>query len=121
MDPALKHFPREALEALLESTLGLLEQTDQQTFMQQLVERAADLLHTPDAYLYLAKGEYAEVVVALGSHIQGYRLQPGQGVGGIVWQTGRSLMVEDYDSWPRRAPHFPYGILRSSLGVPIKR
>lgn len=120
MNPAQDFRQQEALEALLDSTLNLLEQNDQQAFMKRLVERAAQLLDTPDAYLYLVKGEYAEVVVALGSHLQGYRLQQGQGVGGMVWQSGQSLLVEDYDTWSKRAPGFPFGVLRSSLGVPIK-
>ncbi len=107
---------------LLESALGLLKEPDQQTFFERLVERAGELLDTPDGFLYLHDGSSIVSRVALGAHapVKGFRLNPGEGMGEVVWQSGQSLLIDDYDNWPLRAKTFPYGILRSSVGVPLK-
>ncbi|MDX2005998.1 MAG: EAL domain-containing protein [Meiothermus sp.] len=115
--------PTPSLEQLLlECSLELLREPDQATFFERLVEQAARLLGTPDAYLYLTKGEQLVSQVALGVHapLRGHRLNRGQGVGGVVWERGQGVRVDDYDSWELRSPNFPYGLLHAIVGVPIR-
>jgi PAS domain S-box-containing protein len=109
-------------QLLLECSLELLREPDQAAFFERLVSGAARLLETPDAYLYLLAGEQIESKVALGVHapLKGLRLNKGQGMGGVVWERGQSLLVDDYDRWPLRAPKFPEGLLHSVLGVPVR-
>jgi diguanylate cyclase (GGDEF)-like protein/PAS domain S-box-containing protein len=49
----------------------------------------------------------------------GQRRNRGEGVSGLVVQTGKPMLIEDYDSWPGKASSFPSGVLGSAVAVPI--
>lgn len=92
----------------------------------ELVTRsAAVMVGTPNAYLYLHLPEHdvLEARFCTGSFegLEGYRLRPGEGVGGRVWQSGQTLSIEDYDTWEGRADGYPLNVVRASLGVPLRR
>lgn len=112
-----------SLEAsLLESALDLLKKPDQKGFLDGLVEQAGRLLNVPNAFVYLLEADRLYLTVGSGVHepFVGYRLGLGEGLAGRVWQTGKSLWVNDYDVWPFRAEQFPLGQIHACIAIPIK-
>ena len=112
------------LEALHEITLDLINRLELADLLEKTVARAAQLMDTPDGFIYLVEPHAAEleVKVALGgyAHLVGYRLRYGEGLSGRVWQMGLPLVIKDYDTWPGRDPNYPYNIVHSIVGMPLK-
>jgi class 3 adenylate cyclase/HAMP domain-containing protein len=113
------------LGALNQTTLGIISRLDLDELLQAIITRAGQLLDAPHGYIYLADEDQDEIrrKVGVGIYEQsiGYRLNPGQGVAGRVWQSGEPLVVNDYDSWEGRIPNDKYdGYIRALIGVPLK-
>jgi signal transduction histidine kinase/DNA-binding response OmpR family regulator len=110
--------------ALHDVALGLINRLERDDLLEALLERAGHLLGTPHGYVYLPKpgGEEIERVVGVGLFTEegGFRMQAGEGAAGKVWQSGTTLLVDDYDSWPQRSSSVPRGIYRSVLAVPLR-
>jgi signal transduction histidine kinase/CheY-like chemotaxis protein/HPt (histidine-containing phosphotransfer) domain-containing protein len=114
----------EYLAALHETTLGLISRLDLNELLQALVTRAGQLLGTPHGFIFLleaGEGEIEqEIGVGLFASAVGNRLKPGEGVSGLVWQTGQPLMVADYDAWEHRSLSFGYNLIKAIMAVPLK-
>ncbi len=114
----------EYLAALHETTLGLISRLDLNELLQALVTRAGQLLETPHGFIFLleaGEGEIEqEIGVGLFADAIGNRLKPGEGVSGLVWQTGKPLVVADYDTWEHRSLSFGYNLVKAIMAVPLK-
>lgn len=112
------------LAALHETALGLLNRLDVDDLLEAVLARAASLVGTADAYLYLVVPRSDELVVRVGLGAfrdwVGYRLSRGQGLAGAVWASGRAQHVADYDQWEGRSSDFPTGLLGAAVGVPLR-
>jgi len=114
----------EYLTALHETTLGLMNRLEIDNLLEAMILRAGALIGTSHGFIYLSEAGEAEITMkvgvgAYGPHV-GYRLKPGQGVSGKVWQTGQPLAVEDYCTWPGRVPGSEFDTFRAVVGVPLK-
>jgi signal transduction histidine kinase/DNA-binding response OmpR family regulator/HPt (histidine-containing phosphotransfer) domain-containing protein len=111
------------LAALHETTLGMISRLDLNDLLKSLVSRAAQLVKAPHGYVYLVNPEKTvlERQVGLGiySQLTGSQLKAGEGLSGKVWQSGRPLVIDDYDAWPGRASTFERGAIRAIMGVPL--
>ena len=113
----------EYLAALHATTLGLISRLDLSELLQTIVNRAAQLLGTPHGFIFLLEPEVDVLEQKVGSGVfaglVGLRFKRGEGVSGQVWQTGKSLVVPDYDNWEHRASSFAYGLVKSIAAVPL--
>ncbi len=111
------------LEALHETTLGVMDRLDVDELLTTLLERAGQLAGTEHGYIYLETEDGAEienrVSVGLLAEDRGRRIGHGDGVAGRVWDTGEPLVVDDYDGWEGRSASFPIGEIRALAGVPL--
>jgi len=111
------------LAALHETALGLITRRDLESLLQVVLDRAAALLGTPHAFVYLIQPDTAqmELRIAAGAFCQwlGDRIEPGQGLAGRVWQTGRSLVLEDDKGDLQDLPPAGSQKLASRVGVPL--
>jgi signal transduction histidine kinase/ActR/RegA family two-component response regulator len=111
------------LGALHETTLGVMHRLDVADLLQELLERAGELLSSGHGYIYVRRPgeEQIERRVAIGVFEQdlGRRMAPGEGLAGRVWATGRPLVIDDYDSWEGRAETIPRGRIRGLVAVPL--
>ncbi len=115
---------REAyLSALHDTAITLMDRLDQTELLETIMKRASTLLGATSGYLYLVDEAADDLVVEVGTGIfadwVGFRLQRGVGMGGTVWQTGRPLVVADYDLWEHRSAEMPRGVFGSAIGVPL--
>ena len=113
----------EYLAALHATTLGLISRLDLNELLQAIVNRAAQLVGTPHGFIFLLEPDAGVLEQKVGSGVYagliGMRLKHGEGVSGQVWQTGKSLVVEDFDTWEHRAANFAYGLITSVAAVPL--
>jgi PAS domain S-box-containing protein len=110
------------LAALHETSLALIGRLDLNDMLKTIVATAGSLVGTEHGYVYLVgAGDALEVRVGVGAFAGwvGHRMVSGEGVAGQVWLTGRSLVVDDYDTWEGRSPTFPLGAFHAVIGIPL--
>ena len=110
------------LAALHRTTIALLDRLDVGSVLTAIVHNAGALVGTPNGYLYLIEAGELRLRVRLGvfEHAAGVAMQPGEGLAGRVWESGRSLLVEDYSTWAGRYDVDGWSQLHSTLGVPLR-
>jgi signal transduction histidine kinase/CheY-like chemotaxis protein len=120
---AALHRQNEYLAALHATTLGLVTRLDLNELLQTIISRAAQLLGTSHGFIFLleAGGEEIEQKVGTGIFVEtiGNRLNPGQGVSGQVWSTGKAVLVTDYDAWEHRALGYAGLQVTAAAAVPL--
>ncbi|MCC6629950.1 MAG: response regulator [Chloroflexi bacterium] len=111
------------LEMLNATTLGLISRLDLDDLLQAILTRAGLLLDAPHGFVFLVDAESdvmrQRVGVGLFADQIGLVLHPGEGVSGQVWQTGRPVVVADYDTWEHRSLALGQGNVAASAAAPL--
>ncbi|MBN1310630.1 MAG: PAS domain S-box protein [Anaerolineae bacterium] len=111
------------LTALQETMFDLVSQLDLSSLLENIVKRAGQLMGTSSGYLDLVEPDTKQLKphVGLGALADSLNnpVKPGEGIAGIVWQTGEPLVIDNYDTWPERVREFHYNTLRSVIGLPL--
>jgi len=116
------HRRAEELDSLQKTLLEITARHELPALLNRIVERAAELLGAPAGGLYLCDLNRQEVrcVVAYNTKINtvGRVLKYGEGAAGVVAQTGKPLVIDDYREWKDRAAVFeqdqPFGAVLSA-------
>jgi PAS domain S-box-containing protein len=120
----LLHRQNEYLQALHETTLGLITRLDVASVLQAIVHRSGRLLGTEHCFLYLVNSSKTELNMVYQSGIYEALthnpIRPGEGVSGKVWASAEPLCVADYNLWEERLPAADRNILHAMAGVPLK-
>ncbi|HTC85874.1 MAG TPA: diguanylate cyclase, partial [Candidatus Acidoferrum sp.] len=110
------------LSALNETALALMDRLDPTELLQTMLERAAGLMGTPDAFIYEVTPDESALVVRVGvglfNDVVGYSIKRGEGLSGIVWDTASPMTVDDYDAFTGRRLDLP-GRFGAVVGVPL--
>jgi signal transduction histidine kinase/HAMP domain-containing protein len=118
------HVQNGYLAALHETALGMISHLEVQELFETLVIRAGQLMNAQGGLIYIHETGESEIECKVGvgvlSKLVGLRLSPGEGLGGTVWQTGKWLVVSDYDRWEGRARNIEFDLIRSIIGFPLK-
>ena len=120
------HRQKEYLAALHDTTLGLINRLDLQDLLQTLISRAGQLLDTPHGFIFLVNPDRQVLECRVGTgifeRVIGATLKLGQGLSGKVWETGQSLLIENYQDWDKRASllDMDYQAIKVVMGVPLK-
>ncbi len=111
------------LEALHETSLGVMHRLDIDDLLHEVLVRAGELTETTHGYIYLAESGEETLVTraAMGVFDEDTHLSVsrGEGLVGHVMQTLEPSVIEDYDSWPDRVSTFPRGRIRAMVSVPL--
>jgi len=112
------------LLALQETALGLLNRLELRDLLQEIVNRAGQLLGTPHSFLFLAVpgGQGLKMKVA-GGRMRGYLeilYQPREGLIGQVFSSGQAMLVGEFGTWPGRSRRIPAFRNQSMLAVPLR-
>src|SRR5215217_3300784 len=113
----------EYLASLHETTVGLLERLEPANLLKSILERAAALVGTPHGYIFLADSEDGKLEVRVGAGLfekhLGYRISPGEGLAGRVYESGEPFAVDNYSAWTNRLDFGPEPI-HAVVGVPLR-
>ena len=121
-----EHLQRqnEYLQALHETTLGMIKRLDVVSLLQAIVTRSGRLVGTEHCFLYLVNSAGTELDMAYQSGIYdslSHRpVKRGEGISGRVWVAGEPVKVDDYNHWEGRLPDADRKILHAMAGVPLK-
>ena len=114
----------EYLKALHETALGLISYRDTEKLLRDIVDRASNLVGKSDGYIFLWDSDRDELVVRVGTgkfeRLIGFRMKPGEGMAGKVWQTGEPLIIDTYRQWGGRHPDSRFDNIYADLGIPLK-
>jgi diguanylate cyclase (GGDEF)-like protein len=110
------------LTALQETTIDLHSSLDLDVVLHNIVARACTLLGTVHGYVDII-GESGELepMIGIGSLEESlkYKISKGEGIAGVVWETRKPLVVNDYDKWSGRVSSFVRGAIRAAVGMPL--
>jgi ammonium transporter len=113
----------EYLATLHEVSLTLMERLEVSELLENIILRAAQLLSVQDGYIYVRDEENdvlrLDAGIGIFAESIGTELAMGEGLSGHVWQTGETLVLEDYSQWDGRSQQFEQPI-RANLGVPLR-
>jgi PAS domain S-box-containing protein len=111
------------LAAMQETTIELVSLLDLDLLLDNITKRAGQFMQTPFCYLNLLDPESGQMVPKVGKGATDdsmlYPVQLGEGVAGIVWQTGKPLVINDYDHWSGRVRGYKENVVFSVAGVPL--
>ena len=112
------------LKALQHTDMELVGQLELTSLLENIVRRAGQLVGTDAGYLDLVDPETRRLKPQVGIGALAESLDhpaaPGEGVAGMVWQSGQPLVVDDYDAWRGRIGGFTRGTLKAVVGVPLR-
>ena len=114
----------EYLTALQETMLDVASQLDLDRLLENILKRAGQLMGTSTGFLDLLEpgDDHLTPKIALGVLAEEslkYKNKPGEGLGGMVWQAGRTILIEDYDAWPERIKSHQINLIRSIMAAPL--
>ncbi len=122
---AREHRQTQRLEALIRVGLALSIDLDLDSLLFFIVQQAIDLLGATAGGMYLHNPEEDLLVwqVRSGDNLAplGSTLKKGEGVSGLVWETGQLVNIRDYEAWSRKTPAYKTFTWQSVLGVPVSR
>ncbi len=122
----------EYLAALNETTLALMNRLEIDDLLKAIIARAGNLLGTSHGFIFLVDSEgkgtdssptptmVLRVGVGVYSKYLGICLKPYEGLVGKVWQTGQTMVVEDYQTWPGRLSIFRNDVFHAIVAAPLK-
>jgi len=112
------------LETLHRVALEITSNLELSNLLKNIVQHAATLLGAKGGgvYLYDPEREELELVVSYNQHrdYTGYRLRLGEGLSGKVIAQRRPIVVDDYRTWPERAPQYADAPFTAVIGVPLQ-
>jgi diguanylate cyclase (GGDEF)-like protein len=112
------------MEALHETTLGLVGRMKFDELIEAVLNRAGALAGTRNGFLILYNDDekILELKVGLGlfHNAVGLRIQPGKGLAGQIFVTGRPLVIPDYAKWEGRLEDHHFDGLHAVMGIPLK-
>ena len=117
---------RQYAQALSATALAVVTRNNLTDVLDTIVTHISSLLDTPDVYLDLVNTEAETIDNGLSVGIYNeydlppLRMKRGEGVDGKVWESGQTIIVDDYDTWPGRSLQVPLGKLHQVVGVPVK-
>ncbi len=111
------------LKALHNVTLDITAELDVDILLRTLAENALKLLDASAGGIYLLRPDQDaiewQVVVGPGLAPPGSMLKRGEGLSGMVWESGQPLIVNDYKTWDARSPQYEGYNWGAVLAVPI--
>jgi len=113
------------LSALSDTSTGLFERQSLNDLLQATVERAGALMGAQHGFVFFQQPNDQEIEMRVGMGLYddliGTRAQRGIGLAGTVWQTGKPMVIDDYQTWEGRLAGSRRDALRAVVAVPLKR
>lgn len=111
------------LQALHETTLGLVGRLELHSLLSAIIARAATLMDTEHGFICLLNDDKTamEPRVRLGffETLEPTPLKRGEGIPGYVWEQGTPCATADYRQWVTGADISRYETLKATAGVPL--
>ncbi len=95
------------LNSLYRISLDMVNQKEYERLMNTILRHAQKIMDASFASIYLVNERLGMLEMKfigpnVDSSVKEIRVKPGQGGAGLVWQTGKFLIIHDYPHWPNR-------------------
>lgn len=111
------------LETLHETSLDIVDHLEMHELLQSILAKACSLLDIQDAFLDLivdtSRKTLSIAATGVFDDTAGYEFSKGEGLVGTVWESGKTVVVEDYQTWERGSPFAVARNIRAAIGVPL--
>lgn len=111
------------LEALRTTMADITAELELPTLLQAIVERATALLSATGGELGLYDEASQEIRILvchnMGQDYAGTRIALGEGAMGYVAQSGKPLIIQDYQEWEGRSPQYAGSRMHGGLTIPL--
>ena len=112
------------LDALHDTTLGLMGRLDTKDLLQAITVRAATLVGTTHGYSYVSTPGQAEMEMNVGigmfAPLIGTKAYRGIGLTGMVWESGKAMVIDDYQTWQNHIVKPGTETLHSAVAIPLE-
>ncbi len=111
------------LAALNDTTVNLLKHEDLETLLSGVMAHAKSLTGAKHAFVGMVSPDGSVIRDVGGSVIENNWLvasKRGEGMKGKVWETGKTMVVDNYAEWPGRMADKELGQLRATAVAPLK-
>jgi PAS domain S-box-containing protein len=109
--------------AIYETAVGLLRRQEMSELLEAILARACALAGTQHGYLHLYDPQINMLELKIGAGKMksaiGFRVDPGAGLAGKIYQSRESDSVDDYGNWPGRVSDPRFDGMKATLGVPL--
>jgi PAS domain S-box-containing protein len=123
---AEKKLQRQAdyFAAMNEISLGLLNRIELRSLLESILLRACRLIDTEHGLIELVLPDGSALCQEMGygsfSKYNGALTMKNEGMVGSVWNSGETLIVQDYSNWEKRLPEGVEAGYVSVMGIPLK-
>lgn len=118
------HRQNEYFAALYETTLSIMNRLNTTELLNTILNRAIALVGTSYGSIFLFSPDKTSLTAAIYT---GYpkdlplrHAEIGKGLSGTVWQTGKTVVINDYQNWPKRSFGVIPDTICANLGIPLK-
>ena len=112
------------LEALHEISLSVINRLETKPLLESILTRAEELAETQNSFIDVIEPDeplsQQEVGHGIMAKFSDQRVRKGEGVTGLVWESGQPLIIDDYQSWPGHLPPFIPSDIHAIIGIPLK-
>jgi len=114
------------LSVLYETTLGMINRLDLDDLLENILVQAGALVGTEHGYIFLEVPEantlVRKMVTGVGyfSDRIGTKIVPGKGSVNKVWESGQTLVLDDYTSWENSIPLYQNDPYHAIVCLPLK-
>ncbi|MEM7802477.1 MAG: PAS domain-containing protein, partial [Chloroflexota bacterium] len=101
---------QQSFQALYQTALGIMNRFDLQDLLINLLNRISKLLNASRAELYFTNDKENKLISQAFIHngktgVRTYYQFRGEGVSGLVWDTGKPQIINNYQDWSHGLPH----------------
>ncbi len=115
---------KQYLEALNDMTLSVVNRLEVKPLLESILVHAEELAETKHSFIdVIDPGETVsqqEVGHGTMAKYADHQARKGEGITGIVWQTEKTLIVDDYQTWSDRLPAYTPSDIHAVIGIPLK-
>ncbi|SDF74017.1 EAL domain-containing protein [Sporolituus thermophilus] len=115
------------LKMLYEVTLSINRQADLDGLLRTVLEKACQLVGTQHACIFMVDQALDRLIpkFAIGYYQEVSRDYPialarGEGLAGRAWQTGNTIITDNYAVWPHRVTTLPIENMGAMAAIPLK-
>ncbi len=116
-------YQQEYLSTLHSISLGMFRRLNLSDLLNAVIVRASKITGIPNGFLHLYDPEQNCLVMeAACGHLTssvGYRVDPGTGLGGVIFKTGEPMIIENYQEWDKKLVLSAFEQIYSVVGIPL--
>ncbi len=116
-------YQHEYLSTLHSISIGMFRRLNLSELLNAIITRASRMTGIPNGFLELYDPEEGVLVLeaACGNLTDsiGYKVKPGEGLGGTIFKTGEPMIIQNYQEWPHAIKESVFEEIYSVVGIPL--